>query len=182
MKFPRQKDCVEQGAAMWCQLACYLTIVRSSNTQDVLGKIGFANGFNLTHLNNVVFMEKVFHTIGRPLNPSAGFSLNEFNIINRKFGFNAPMPTTYENIANMQSRRAYFDLFNRKNGYIMLKFHTGQARHFCVLTQVKADELLVYNPQGPYNEPLTFDSNNNTYHWDPLNLGPGWPLVAYQEL
>jgi hypothetical protein len=143
-------------------------------------KINFANGFDLAHPNNEAFMNEIFRAIRRPKNVAVGFGLDEFNIINKTFEFNVPMPTTYKSIANMPSRRAYFDLFNRKSGYIILKFHTGRARHFCVLTDVKAGGLLIYNPQGRYNEPLTFNSNNNTYYWGEVTNG--WPLVAYQEL
>jgi hypothetical protein len=84
----------------------------------------------------------------------------------------------------MPSRRAYFDLFNRKSGYIILKFHTGKARHFCVLTDVKTDNLFIHDPQriSPPDKPffLKFNSDSNSYYWG--EAGEGWKLVAYQEL
>jgi hypothetical protein len=84
----------------------------------------------------------------------------------------------------MPSRRAYFDLFNRKSGYIILKFHTGKARHFCVLTFVKTDNLFINDPQriSPPDKPffLKFNGDNNSYYCDKPEYG--WQLVAYQEL
>jgi hypothetical protein len=89
------------------------------------------------------------------------------------------MPTSYENIESVKTKRDYFDLFYRKSGYVILKFHTGESRHFCIISELTADGIEVYNPQIGRDESLRFNNADKRYYWDDFSR---WQLKDCQEL
>jgi hypothetical protein len=132
-----------QGDAMWCELACILTIAMQKNTSKniLLKKFKLDVKNKLTHNNNKSFRDKLVSIMQlENLNTAVGFSAGNFEKlcdiieIGEKL---VPYDKKLKNLFNAKSLNNDYlkKHLERANGYVMFLFRDrgNRSRHFLCL-------------------------------------------------